>query len=66
MVSTHERIRTSDLRIRSPLLYPAELRGLALNLDNFLSKTQKVYSSFNLMSFLEFDIDELSLEFLPV
>ena len=24
---THDRIRTCDLRIRSPLLYPAELRG---------------------------------------
>ena len=24
---THDTIRTCDLRIRSPLLYPAELRG---------------------------------------
>ncbi len=26
-VNTHDRIRTCDLRIRSPLLYPTELRG---------------------------------------
>jgi hypothetical protein len=33
-----ERIRTSDLRFRKPLLYPAELRGL-------LAGQAKVYSA---------------------
>jgi hypothetical protein len=28
------RIRTCDIRIRSPMLYPAELRGLADILSN--------------------------------
>ena len=35
--STPDAIRTHDLRIRNPLLYPAELRGQylhILNLDN--------------------------------
>ena len=31
--STPEWIRTTDLRIRSPLLYPAELRALVSSYD---------------------------------
>jgi hypothetical protein len=35
--NTPGRIRTCDLRIRNPLLYPAELRALRLKVNEFTS-----------------------------
>ena len=39
---TPERIRTSDLRIRSPPLYPAELRARITKINNLASLTENV------------------------